>query len=393
MMTNGCSNSQNVTVSVNAEPTITVAATATGACLSTSAQTSTLTYSATTVSPTTYSITWDVIGTANGFLPVTDAALPASPILIDVPANAAAATYTGTITVKNANGCVSVPTNFFLTVQQLPIIIPAASTTDVCYSTVAQTTPLTYNGSPGLTNYNITWNAAATAAGFVAVTNAAIPASPITISVPANAPVNTYTGTITVKNASGCVSNPGKDFTVTVNPLPTITPSPTAASVCLSTVAQTTTLSYTGTNNPTTYSITWNATATAAGFTTVTNAALPAGNVILSVPANAPANTYTGTITVKNGNGCASSAGANFTITINPLPQGSLSANGPFCASGAGTLTWTATTGTGPFTIVYNDGTANRTQNNVTSGTPFAVFTTPVLSTTTYTLVSVTDNN
>ena len=38
-------------------------------------------------------------------------------------------------------------------------------------------------------------------------------------------------------------------------------------------------------------------------------------------------------------------------------------------ATGTGTLTWTATAGTGPFTVVYNDGIANRTQNNVSSGT------------------------
>jgi len=44
-----------------------------------------------------------------------------------------------------------------------------------------------------------------------------------------------------------------------------------------------------------------------------------------------------------------------------------------------------------PYTVIYNDGTANRTANAVVSGTPFATFTTPVVSTTTYTLVSVTD--
>jgi autotransporter-associated beta strand protein len=75
------------------------------------------------------------------------------------------------------------------------------------------------------------------------------------------------------------------------------------------------------------------------------------------------------------------------------VPQGSLSANGPFCNSGAGQLTWTASSGTGPYTLVYNDGTANRTETNVVSGTPFNTFTTPVTNTTTYTLVSVTDAN
>lgn len=81
----------------------------------------------------------------------------------------------------------------------------------------------------------------------------------------------------------------------------------------------------------------------------------------------------------------------NFLISGKVMPQGTLTANGAFCGTGAGKLTFTATSGTGPFTVVYNDGVADRTATNVVSGTPFDVFTTPVTATTTYTLVSVTD--
>jgi hypothetical protein len=80
-------------------------------------------------------------------------------------------------------------------------------------------------------------------------------------------------------------------------------------------------------------------------------------------------------------------------FTVNPLPQGSLTANGPFCGSGAGELTFTATAGSGPYTIVYNDGVSNRTATGVVSGTAFTVFTSPVTAITTYTLVSVTGAN
>ena len=82
-----------------------------------------------------------------------------------------------------------------------------------------------------------------------------------------------------------------------------------------------------------------------------------------------------------------------FTIKVNASPQGTLTANGPFCTSGTGQLTWTATNGTGPFTVIYNDGTGNQTANNVVSGTPFNVANNPVTVTTTYTLISVSDNN
>jgi Subtilase family/FG-GAP-like repeat/Ig-like domain CHU_C associated len=85
----------------------------------------------------------------------------------------------------------------------------------------------------------------------------------------------------------------------------------------------------------------------------------------------------------------------NISILRNNLkpPQGSLTANGAFCGSGTGQLTWTATFGTSPYIIVYNDGTANRTATNILSGTPFNVFTNPVNTTKVYTLISVTDAN
>ncbi|QOG03328.1 hypothetical protein [Flavobacterium sp. MDT1-60] len=96
---------------------------------------------------------------------------------------------------------------------------------------------------------------------------------------------------------------------------------------------------------------------------------------------------------VQNG-GCAVENSAEISVAINPLPQGSLSANGPFCGTGSPQLTFTATQGTGPYIIIYKEnGGADRTTTGVASGTPFAPFTSSINSSTTYTLVSVTDVN
>jgi Type IV secretory pathway, TrbL components len=82
------------------------------------------------------------------------------------------------------------------------------------------------------------------------------------------------------------------------------------------------------------------------------------------------------------------------TVTVNPLPQGSLSANGPFCATGSPQLTFTGTAGTGPYVVVYKEnGGADRTATNVTSGVAFIPFTSSVNTSTIYTLVSVADAN
>ncbi|KAF2339126.1 beta strand repeat-containing protein, partial [Flavobacterium tistrianum] len=252
----GCvSGTNNFTVVVNPLPTITLAST-TAVCTSSSAQNTTLPYTAVTSSPTTYSITWNASPT-NTFLPISNAALPASPINIAIPANTAAGTYTGTLTVKNAAGCTSTTNNFTVTVSGPPTIT-LGTATQVCVNASAQTSNLSYSATTNSpTTYSITWNASPTNT-FLPVSNATLGSSPISIAVPAGTAVGTYTGTLTVKNATGCVST-ANNFTVTVNPLPTITLSATTA-VCTSSNLQSTTLPYTATtNSPTNYSITWNA--------------------------------------------------------------------------------------------------------------------------------------
>ncbi|HEY1202109.1 MAG TPA: PKD-like domain-containing protein, partial [Niastella sp.] len=114
------------------------------------------------------------------------------------------------------------------------------------------------------------------------------------------------------------------------------------------------------------------------------NAAIQAGAGPFTFTSNAnftPTNLTTGTQYFALGKDQA----------FTPIPQGTLTANS-ICEVGTGQLTFTATAGTAPFTVVYNDGTGNVTQNNVTSGTPFNVTPNPTV-TTSYTLVSVTDND
>ena len=120
---NGCTATSPTTfaVTVNGLPTITTAANAPGVCFGNGIQTTSLIYSATTGSPTTYSINWNT-SPLNSFATVNDVTLTSSPLIITVPANTAAGTYTGTITVKNANGCVSLGNTFSINVNPLPVI-------------------------------------------------------------------------------------------------------------------------------------------------------------------------------------------------------------------------------------------------------------------------------
>jgi len=304
----------NVIVTFNRNPTITTAANATNVCFSAGSQTTSIAYTSTTVSPTTYSISWNALP-ANSFATVTDASLPASPISIAVPAGTAPGTYTGAVTVKNANGCASTGTTFTLTVNTLPAITIAASTAGVCESAVSQTVPLTYSSTTGTpVSYSINWNALP-ANSFATVANAALPVSPITITVPAGAAAGTYTGTITVKNANGCTSS-GTAFTVTVNPKPAITPITT--SICSGSTFTYAPVNITDGKVPagTTYS--WSA-PTGSGFTggaASTGTPSSISGTLVNITTGAVTATYT--VTPTSG----SCTGSNFTlvVTVNSLP-------------------------------------------------------------------------
>ena len=80
-------------------------------------------------------------------------------------------------------------------------------------------------------------------------------------------------------------------------------------------------------------------------------------------------------------------------VSVNPRPQGSLTGS-DISLNGTGQLTYTSSNGSGPFTIVYQpSGGANVTVTNVTSGQTISVTTGTPSVTTTYTLISVMDQN
>ncbi len=360
----GCSSSGSVfTLAVNPLPAITLAAAAASKCYNASAQTTTLAYSAVSGSPVSYSIAWNSSPVAD-FIPITDSPLTGSPFIINIPAGTNAGTYTGTLTVKNANGCVSLAKTFTLTVNPLPSIANASSIAGVCSGSTATTTSLPYTAVTGTpVTYSISWSSTP-ANSFAAVNNAALPVSPLSITVPANTAAATYTGYITVKNANGCISTPNS-FTVPVsnNQSTTITLASAALGVCYNAASQSVPLAYTAVSgNPVTYSLTWNSTP-ANSFAAVTDSALPVSPVNIAVPAATAIGTYTGSIRVKNAYGCISSA-YNFTIAVGDYPtitSSSASTNKCFSSSAnTTTLTYSAVTGSpNRYSITWNATPSN----------------------------------
>ncbi|MBL0356921.1 MAG: hypothetical protein IPP72_08520 [Chitinophagaceae bacterium] len=371
-----CSSAGNTfTLTIGGFPTITSSAAAATRCYNaSSSQNSTLSYSATTNSPTNYSITWNAAALTAGLVNVSSTALPASPIPVPIAAGVGPGTFTGTLYVTNAAGCSSTGNSFTVTIVGNPSIFSSAAATAKCFSSSAQNSSLAYSGvSNSPTNYTITWNAAALTAGLVNVGSTALPASPIPVPVAANVAVGTYTGTLNVTNAAGC-SNTGNSFTITINALPTITTSATATAKCFSSSGQTSTLSYSATtNSPTNYSITWNAAALSAGLVNVSSTALPASQVTFPIAAGVAAGTYTGTITVTNANGC-SSAGNSFTLTINSAATITTQPTDQTVCAGSSVSFSVAATGTS-LTYQWRKGTTNLCNCGTASGATSATLT------------------
>ncbi len=206
---NGCTNTTSTTVTVNPLPTITASGSAATVCYSVGSQNSTLAYSATTNSPTHYTITWDAAAHAAGLQDLGSTALPASPVSVPIAAGVTAGTYNGTLRVINANSCVSAGNSFTVTINPAPIINSAATGT-IC-SGQDQNYTIT---SAMLATYS--WSRAAV----TGISNAAVSGqtnNPITESLvnTTNAPVAvTYLITPT---GSGC-TGPVFSYVVTVSP-------------------------------------------------------------------------------------------------------------------------------------------------------------------------------
>ena len=341
---NGCINSANVTVSVNALPTVS-AGNNVSICNGSS---TTLTASGAS------SYVWTPSGSLSCSTCVSPIATPST-------------TTTYTVTGTDANGC-SNTANVTVTVNNLPNVNAISNKSAVC---IGSTATLTASGAS-----SYVW----TPTGSLSCSTCVSP-----IATPTTATTYTVTGT----DANGCVNT--ASVTVNVNTLPVVsagsslsicngssttlnatgattyvwTPATTlSCSTCTSPVASpavTTTYTVTGTDgngciNTSTATVTVNAlpnvsagtnVAICAGASTTLGASgaatyiwTPSGSLSCSTcvnPVATPASTTTYTVTGTDGNGCSKSA--TVTVTVNPLPNVTASGSNVVCAGSSTTLT------------------------------------------------------
>ncbi|MEN9303538.1 MAG: hypothetical protein RL264_1967, partial [Bacteroidota bacterium] len=310
----------STTVTVNPNPTISTTGTATSVCINTNQQTTSLTYTATTNSPISYSIDWNTVANTAGLVDQASTnfsfvATGGTLTGIVIPANTPAGTYSGIMTIANANGCtstqaISVTVNPSVTINPFS---PATSTRCQGAGTVTTTTTATNSTS-------ITYSIDGTSSTGGVTMNASTGA----VTYP-----STWSGTTTITaSAAGCNGPVSTQFNVTVNPTPTISAKTgticsgntyTMATASPDVVPALTTYSWTFTANP---SITGAATGTAqSSFAqTLTNTSSMPQTIVYSV-----------TPTV------GSCSGTPFTVTITvdaPLNGGTVSTDQTICSGG-----------------------------------------------------------
>jgi gliding motility-associated-like protein len=326
----GCNGTAQVTVTVNALPTVTASATNTSICTGAS---TTLNGSG----ATTY--TWNP-GALSG------SSVTVSPTV----------TTTYTVTGTDANGCTNTA-QLTVTVNPLPTVSATAVNPVICTggsSTLSAAGASTYNWMPGslsgssvivspatTTTYSVTGTDANGCTNTATVTVTVNPTPTVTV-VPASTSIcNNGSVTLTASGATTYAWNPGSlsgssvtvspastttytvtgtsagcsgtaQVTVTVNAPPTVTASATNTSIC---IGASTTLNGSG---ATTY--TWNP------------GALSGSSVTVS-----PTVTTTYTVTGTDANGCTNTA--QLTVTVNPTPTVSATAVNPaICPGGSSTL-------------------------------------------------------
>lgn len=256
-----------------------------------------------------------------------------------------------TLTVTNSNGCTN---NVNTTVMVNPLPAPVATSN----SPICETGLLRLTGAPnGMTSYSWTGPGGFTSS----VQNPTVSATTAMNGI----------FTLTVTNSNGCVNSATTD--VIVNPLPSATITGSLA-VCQDSPSPS--ITFTGSGGTAPYTFTYRI--NSGGIQTVTSTS--GSSVSVSAPSSVPGIYEYELISVRDGTStaCEQPQSGIATITVNPLPQATISGTTIVCQNDEGPLiTFTGSNGTPPYTFTYtiNSGdpitiTTSGSNNSITLQAP-----------------------
>lgn len=247
---------------------------------------------------------------------------------------------------------------------------------DLCFG---DNRDLVFTFTGGTANYTVTYDDATTSSGLNNTNNKVN-----------KAPGTTTTYTVTrVTDAKGCFLDVSESTTLTVIPLPDI--------------SMTGDITYCeGTNNPvltftdnipgvgvSPYTITVNDPVSGSDLTFNTS-----DSTVVNLPATGPGTfVYTfKSVSDASSQACAVAPNTTVTVTVNPTPAVTISGDKTICFGDSETIAVDFTTGTAPFTVVYNDGVNPDVVDAGIINDPQVYTLAPTVNTV-YTFKSVTDAN
>ena len=241
--------------------------------------------------------------------------------------NNSSAGISGVITVTpSASSCTGTPTSYTILVNPIPNVNALPSGT-YCAGVTVPTTNL----SGSVTSITFNWSNTNSAIGL-----ATSGIGNISSYTSSNNTAAGISGVITVTpSANSCIGTP-INYTVLVNPIPTVNAIPSSTACSGGTIVAT---NFTGNVTGTTFN--WSNTNSSIGL-----GASGLGNISTFTSSNTGATSANAVVTVTpSANACVGTPG-NYTITVNPNPLAPTVANATVCPSSSATLTATAPGGT-----------------------------------------------
>jgi len=339
--TGGCAGTpQTVTVIVNPTPTVSNTPLTQTIC---SGGNSTLVTLTSNVTGATF--TWTASATAgvSGFTASGTSTIPAQTI-------STTGTTQGTVTYvisPTASGCSGPATNYTVLVNPKPAVSNSPLTQTICSGGSSTLVTLASN----VTGATFAWTATATSgvSGFTGSGTSSIPVQTISTSGTTQGTV-TYAITPTASGCPGSVTN----YTILVNPTPTVSNSPLTQTICSGGSSTLVTL----TSNVSGATFAWTATATTgvSGFTTSGTSSIPI-QTISTTAAIQGTVTYVITPTAA---GCSGTA-TNYTILVNPatMISNQSTSTQSTCLNVAFSPISVTATGTGVLTYQWFSNTSN----------------------------------
>ncbi|MFL5762658.1 MAG: PKD-like domain-containing protein [Bacteroidia bacterium] len=248
-------------------------------------------------------------------------------------------TYTVTNNIAASGGCASANATFSVTINPAPVISASPASPSICSGS---STGITLSSSLGGTTYS--WTVSQVGTSGASASSGSTIGQILTTTGPA-----TGTATYTVTSTSGGCAGNILTIPVTVNPIPNVTATPVATTICSGNTA-----SISMTSNVAGATFSWTVSQTGASGATAGSGST-ISQVLNATGVTSGSVTYTIT---PSANGCTGTP-VTVTITVNPVPFASASPSPATICSGATTsivlssftagttYTWTATNGSG----------------------------------------------